>query len=69
LVIAQFDHSFDTANSLFDKKSPIEFNQSGWTVTTIGWQSLVPSARKSCCTSTKRKKILHKKGFHSYRWV
>jgi hypothetical protein len=63
------DHSFDTACSLFDKKSPIEFNQSGRTVTTRGWQSLVPSARESCCTCTKRKNTLQEKDFRPCWWA
>jgi hypothetical protein len=40
------DFSSTTDLLVESKKSPTEFNQSGWTVTTGGWQSLVPSARE-----------------------
>jgi hypothetical protein len=39
-------HNLEWVEWIAAQKSPTEFNQSGRTVTTGGWQSLVPSARE-----------------------
>jgi len=67
LVIAQFDHSFDTANSLFDKKARLNLINRAGPSPREGGSRWCQAQGNHVAPAQSVRKTFTKKGFHPYR--